>query len=187
MARRGDEERLFFSHVEFQQFIADLEREVGRELLVVDERDPGGEGADVVVREFRKSRGLRTAVDRLQTLGFDAVDYVTGEEGNGGQAICRLEYNGTEEEISSLQEVLEGVRRAGKKGIDVARYKGLGEMNPDQLRETTMDPETRKLIQVRSEDAMEADRIFSILMGPDVEPRREFIEKHALDVKDLDI
>jgi DNA gyrase subunit B len=75
----------------------------------------------------------------------------------------------------------------GKKGITVQRYKGLGEMNPDQLADTTMNPETRKLIQVKLEDSVEADRIFSMLMGEEVEPRRRFIEENAVKVKNLDI
>ena len=75
----------------------------------------------------------------------------------------------------------------GKDGTSIQRYKGLGEMNPDQLFDTTMDPQTRKLKKVTIEDAIKSDEIFSILMGELVEPRREFISKYAKEVKNLDI
>ncbi len=81
----------------------------------------------------------------------------------------------------------EAIARLGRKNIQVQRYKGLGEMNPDQLWRTTMNPETRTLLKVSSEDAVEADRIFTILMGEQVEPRRQFIEENALSVRNLDV
>ena len=85
------------------------------------------------------------------------------------------------------RELLEYVKDEGKKDASVQRYKGLGEMNAEQLAETTMNPEKRTLLRVRLEDAVESEKIFSTLMGEDVESRRKFIEDNALDVKNLDV
>jgi DNA gyrase subunit B len=93
----------------------------------------------------------------------------------------------TDVTIDSLEALVEFFIAAGKKGFDVNRYKGLGEMNPDTLWETTMDPGKRTLLQVKAEDHTEADLMFTTLMGDQVEPRRKFIEDNALDVKNLDI
>jgi DNA gyrase subunit B len=87
----------------------------------------------------------------------------------------------------SLEELLRAVRELGRKGFDVQRYKGLGEMNADQLYDTTMDPAKRTLRRIRIEDAVRADQLFSILMGEKVDARREFIERHALETTSLDI
>jgi DNA gyrase subunit B len=92
-----------------------------------------------------------------------------------------------EEKIGDLQQLLEALMGRAKKGLAIQRYKGLGEMNPDQLWTTTMDPEKRTLLKVRIEDVLEADDIFTILMGDKVEPRREFIQSNALEVTELDI
>jgi DNA gyrase subunit B len=89
--------------------------------------------------------------------------------------------------LHSLREVIDAVRANGRKGVEVQRYKGLGEMNADQLWDTTMNPAVRTLIKVTLPDAIAADRMFSMLMGEEVEPRRVFIEQHALSVKNLDI
>ena len=99
----------------------------------------------------------------------------------------RIERNGDTETIASYTELIEAIFALGKKGLGIQRYKGLGEMNPEQLWETTMNPETRTLLQVKIDDAVAADSIFTVLMGDQVEPRREFIYENALEVSNLDI
>ena len=89
--------------------------------------------------------------------------------------------------LANVDAFVEFFIAAGRKGVAVNRYKGLGEMNPDTLWTTTMDPENRTLLQVRAEDHAEADQMFTTLMGDQVEPRRKFIEDNALDVRNLDV
>ncbi|MFH1080589.1 MAG: DNA topoisomerase (ATP-hydrolyzing) subunit B [Pseudomonadota bacterium] len=120
---------------------------------------------------------VRAMLNQLAIMGEAPYRVAAEDASNGGRIIT----------LNNMSELIDYVVNAGKKGLVVQRYKGLGEMNPEQLWETTMNPEKRTLLQVRVEDAVEADEIFTTLMGDQVEPRRDFIYKNALYVSNLDI
>ena len=118
---------------------------------------------------------FQQAVELYKTLEDDlAAPFVSGA-------------NGSSEEVPTREALLEKVLTAAKKDLTIQRYKGLGEMNPEQLWETTMNPDKRTLLEVRIDDMVETDQIFTVLMGDAVEPRRKFIEDNALDVRNLDV
>lgn len=120
---------------------------------------------------------------RLSEFGFAFDQYIVAE----GKLYDIIDDEGRETPVYTLKEGIDFLRTNGRKGVEVQRYKGLGEMNADQLWETTMDPTKRTLLQVTIPDAIAADHMFTMLMGEDVPPRRAFIEQHALSVKNLDI
>jgi len=137
-------------------------------------------GVDVV--RIYEQPAIREVDRELRTFGFDLSRLY-----DGGEPIGEIVHGQKTIPVICLSDLYEQVRNIGRQGIQIQRYKGLGEMNPDQLWETTMDPARRKMIRVTMEDAVEAERIFSLLMGQEVEPRRQYIEKYAPTVKDLDI
>lgn len=138
--------------------------------------------------DLHEVRTLNDCFGQLKDYGFFISDFTPAEVRNAEPVYpFLLQREDDRVLMQSLRELLEELRRLGKKGLSVTRFKGLGEMNSEELWDTSMDPEKRTLLQVRMEDAAAADEIFRVLMGDAVEPRREFIEKHALDVKELDI
>jgi DNA gyrase subunit B len=104
-----------------------------------------------------------------------------------GKGPYKMKAKGAETQQPGTAELVQAILEQGKQGLNIQRYKGLGEMNPGQLWETTMDPEKRTLLKVQLEDVTGVDEIFTILMGDEVEPRRNFIQEHALEVRNLDI
>jgi DNA gyrase subunit B len=129
-----------------------------------------------------EANAFRDIDTRLAGYGF-AIDSLY----DGDQPLVEIRNGDSCENVCSLMDMYEAIKLNGRQGIQIQRYKGLGEMNPDQLWDTTMDPERRKMLRVTMEDAFEAERMFTLLMGDDVEPRREYIERYAPTVKDLDI
>lgn len=149
----------------------------------VDTRYNEFEGAyDIIL--YDDKLGTKTVIDAnfLSSLSYREV-----LEGIHIHLPVKIIFENKKEEVNSLIEIYERFIDFARSGMEVQRYKGLGEMNPEQLWETTMNPKTRRLRRVRIEDAAEADRIFTILMGEQVEPRREFIEEYAKEVKHLDV
>jgi DNA gyrase subunit B len=157
------------------QFEVAADSEHGGHKVIARARLNGGRQETVIDVEFCESpefEELQRLAGELRPMGDPPFTITAGEKVS---------------ESSSLGSAVAELLARARKGVDIQRYKGLGEMNPEQLWETTMNPETRTLLQVRVEDAYEADEIFSTLMGDEVEPRRRFIEDNALSVRNLDI
>src|SRR5580700_3663094 len=143
--------------------------------IIVHKTEHGTPSSKYLPREFFESAEYQRIADLARTLA--------GLIGEG----AHVNRGSERAEIGSFKEAMRWLFEQAKKGQTIQRYKGLGEMNPEQLWETTINPETRRLLQVKIDDAVAADDIFTTLMGDQVEPRREFIEKNALSVTNLDI
>ena len=152
-----------------------------------DDAEHGGE--KVTITCVNGGASIATVIDRelLELPEFVRLRELTLDLAGLGRAPFHVTSEAGEEVLDSLADVREAILAGARKGLDIQRYKGLGEMNPEQLWETTMDPDKRTLLQVRIEDLVAADDIFSTLMGDEVESRRRFIEDNALNVRNLDV
>ena len=192
----GQDEHWFTARLELDGFLASQEQAVGQELRVSDETDGhngnGGNGngppvSRVHIVELHEVRSINNQLGVLRAMGFELHSLIPQERTGVEEPRYLLRRGDSVTGLEDLRGLLAAVRSAGEKGLQVTRFKGLGEMNAEELRVTTLDPANRTLLRVRMEDASAADDMFRILMGDKVEPRREFIEKHALEVRNLDV
>jgi DNA gyrase subunit B len=153
------------------------------------EKDP--EHGSYNLRCLSRSNGARleTVLDLelISSAQFEELRKISQQLKPLGPPPFMLKAGETSQEVPGFSQLVQEIFNFGKKGVEVQRYKGLGEMNPEQLWQTTMNPETRILLQVQVADAIKADEIFTVLMGDQVEPRRDFIQRNALSVTNLDI
>jgi len=170
--------QFLYDNDELAKAVKKLEKESGKDVEI------GAKSGHVT--EFYEARDMEKVIDKIEKMGFD-IEQVFQPDSSTKKKSFKITSESDIKEFDTLKECLDYVREIARKGLTIQRYKGLGEMNPIQLWETTMNPDTRTLLKVTLEDAVEADEMFTVLMGDQVEPRRKFIEDHALEVRNLDI
>jgi DNA gyrase subunit B len=206
----GKQQKWFANKEELDRFIAEEEARVGHSLRMVDhsagdaagpDESAGGQApeaapeagakvkeAGLQIVDLHEVRTINQKLAELRDFGFGVKDLNPRPPRQGEEVRPhRVENDDQSMLLATLRELRPALTTVGKKGLSLTRFKGLGEMNSDELAVTTMDAGTRTLLQVGMADAEAADSIFRVLMGDHVEPRREFIEKHALEVKELDV
>lgn len=198
----GKQEHWFHNRDEVEQFVQAEEKKRGQELEIAgevessaaEEKSTATNGAvtnkdgQLQIVDLHEMRTINDALRELKGYGIQLTDlYAPGAKDGETFYPFRILQDDHTVKLTSLRELLPQLRELGERGMKVTRFKGLGEMDAEELWETTMDPAARTLLKVTMIDATAADEMFRVLMGDAVEPRREFIEKHALDVKDLDV
>ncbi|MHC4221241.1 MAG: DNA gyrase subunit B, partial [Planctomycetota bacterium] len=180
-----DQQEIFYEKAEYKKRMDELEQRI-KDLA------EAGDEETIAAEELHEVERINQINEKLKQLyDLDLKDFLLKPAKSvSGQALpTKFKLTNAQDEysVSSLGDVSSTIRQIGSKGIEIKRFKGLGEMNADQLWETTMNPKTRTLLSVKLDDAGEADRLFSILMGDNVEKRRNFIRDHALEVQNLDV
>jgi DNA gyrase subunit B len=188
-------EEWFITRSALDNFVAEQEKAAGGKLTVdvgmvgapSANGSPAADAARLRIVELHEVRTINTLLGDLERQGF-SIDALIPQERTGIETPRYMLRRGENEAgLGDLRALPAAIRAAGEKGLSITRFKGLGEMNAEELRETTLDPTNRTLLQIRMDDAGAADNLFRVLMGEQVEPRREFIQKHALDVRNLDV
>jgi DNA gyrase subunit B len=191
----GDQEHFFYTTEEQAAFLASLEAARAAAAPAPAAPAPDGpaeegeavEREHVMVQELHESRELAKTVARLASLGISSADIMRETDFDREDPRFWAANEARREPLAGLVDFLPTLREFGKEGLDIQRYKGLGEMNPGQLWETTLDPARRTLLRVELGNAVEAEEMFSLMMGDDVASRRRYIESHALEISNLDI
>ncbi|MBU4342529.1 MAG: DNA topoisomerase (ATP-hydrolyzing) subunit B [Candidatus Omnitrophica bacterium] len=178
MVKVEGDAQFLYDDTELAKAIKKLEMELGKDVEI------SAKTGHVV--EFYEARDMEKIIDKIDKMGFEIEQLFQSDTSTKKNAF-KVESEDDIRGLDTLKECLDYVREVARKGLHIQRYKGLGEMNPTQLWETTMDPETRTLLKVAMEDAVEANEMFTVLMGDQVEPRKAFIDKYALEVRNLDI
>ncbi len=179
---RDGTETFLYDEEELSKFTAKFEKELAAKAKEAGEEEPAAADSLYELVEILEAKEFEKVEKKLAKFGlssehFRGVEKDTFEVSTGSKTVTAL----------SLAEVLKRIKENGRQGLAIQRYKGLGEMNPEQLWETTMNPETRTVTRVNLNDAVAADEMFAVLMGDQVEPRRKFIESNARMVKNLDV
>ena len=190
--RQGNDEAVHYFHTEqelrgFSDENPDLRlfgEEEGDTSMI--EKGKNGQTRRAHHVELHESKAIAELLQKLARKGLSVEHYAAQDkplfeliEGEGERAVTHP--------LFSIPDILSGVKEVGRRGLQIKRFKGLGEMNPKELFETTMDPARRKLLRVELTDAIEAEEMFTKLMGEEVEPRKQFIEDNALNVRNLDV
>ena len=187
----GRQEHWFGSSEELDAFVSAEEETRGHELQVADNDNHDGEEQaedNLQVHDLHEVVKINSVLRQLKDYGIKLSDLIPAGNRNGEPYYpFEIQNEDGNSKLSSLRDLPTALRKMGERGLRITRFKGLGEMDPEELWETSMDASNRLLLQVTMEDAGAADEIFRVLMGDHVEPRREFIEKHAQEVTELDV
>ena len=198
----GREQHWFHTTDEADAFLEAEKEKHGGDFVVADtdtpdgaagNSEPGSNGSDIKDPELKRTnlheiKSINASLAELKGFGITVSDLLPAGNRDGEPYFpLRLVNEDSENPLSSFRDLVPAVRSLGEKGLKITRFKGLGEMDPEELWATSMDSQSRHLLQVTVEDAAAAHDLFNVLMGDDVEPRRQFIEEHALDVKNLDV